>query len=109
MLVKQLKDAIVTRDYNGNLVAMGNVRTYPDPSDTGYNILRVTMYKMEDSIDYKVKEKLTFRVPSGFGKSKDSKGVLRLPDFTLTPAKETKIDENRSLFEMHLFYRDWTT
>lgn len=109
-VVRELNDAVVTRDHNQTLIALGNCRTSPDPTDSGYSILKCTVYELEDSSGKDtVRDKLSFRVPTTFGKSKDHNGYLRLPDFTLTPARESELSDGRPCYELHLFFRDWVT
>jgi len=32
-----------------------------------------------------------------------------LPEFLLTPARETKLEDGKTRYDLQLFYRDWTT
>lgn len=102
---------MVTTDTDGKKVAFGNVTSKIDKEDSGYNILTLSVYRLDKELEQtkkksKVKtEKLKFRVPTGFCMSKDSSGKFRLPVFMMTPVCEYQTDdENKSLFQLQLFY-----
>ena len=52
----RVTDATVNQDPDGNILAYGGVRSYPDQDDSGYNNLQMYVYKLaqppkEDDID----------------------------------------------------------
>jgi hypothetical protein len=98
----QIRDAVISKE-DGKLVAYGNVRSFTDPADSGYNILTLSTYRLDhDMEEFKDNDKLRFRVPTGFCLSKDSTGKVRLPVYQITPVKKDALDN--SFYEFQLFY-----
>lgn len=116
-----MHDAVVTADSDGNMIAYGNIRSYDDPLNSGYNVLQMSLYKLDaeslSMTEKKMKtDKVRFRVPANFARSRDAKGRTTLPFFMMMDIQETVIggqefqdsqDDIYTIYRTQMFYLDW--
>jgi hypothetical protein len=47
VITKDLYDASIQRDSEGNLIAFGDVRVIPDASQAGYKMMKCNLYRLD--------------------------------------------------------------
>lgn len=54
----KMGDAVVTADQEGKMIAYGNVRSFPDEQNSGYNVLQLSLIKLHEDYNRQDEEKL---------------------------------------------------